>query len=342
MRQHGLFAPTASGPLGPHHFLLIYASWFISRITGGTFIILMEDDLATLSRGHLRDPIGDRDPSDLRPAADYWAEHIMADLNHFGMGPSTDAELRAQGFDGKRPDGRTMGVRYQSDNVLTQHYYRDVLRLEEDFGPWPPLQPDGMAVCNEAMYLRACQPPEAVIHPYLILNWAIEEMSSGRTFAIDGDDLKGMMGQYTECAFRVHKRTGWPIPGHHFIPTLLWQQDALDPAAGVADGLAHLVPTTCLSSSSYAESGAGLTLREAVDAGIDRETILAYMLEVAVEPAGRQLWTDTVDLNCTGLAEGKPIPLLQSMKRGAVVDERDWHRFCATGQVSKLRKKVRI
>ena len=334
-RIHGTIVPTPSGPTTLAHYVLAWLVHTLVRRSGGTFVIIIDDLLATMALLSAREPVGERAPNDLRPSVEYWADELIGCLTHYGIGPSSEEELRAQGFDWSFPEHRQMGVKWQSDNTLTRHYY-DVLGFEHDFGPWPLPISEGQTDQADSIYL-ATQLPSAtaggqvhIVHPWVVLSWAVDEMSTGRNMAIDGEDLSSIVGQFGEHAYRLHYITGWDVPKHYTIPTICGQ---------AMDGTVMALSSS--NSVGRAPEIPHILISDAVAAGVDREGLDAYVFEYIIS-AIPIIPNDPTPQEVLRTPDAIDAAIFTSAIRSdVIIDEADWRRFLETGQLKKPRKKRR-
>ncbi len=333
-RVHGCLVPTPSGPPLLSHYTIAWLLKTLAIHTGGTFVIIMDDLLATLALETAREPVGDKAPDDYRPSAEYWGEEMITCLTHYGVGPSTEEELRAHGFNWSFPEERQMGVKWQSDNLLTQHYY-EIFGLERDFGPWPAPFCDGQICDTESLYLATNIGGAKVVHvthPWVVLSWAVDEMSTGRNLAIDGEDLSTIVGQFGEHAHRLSRATGWPVPKHLAIPTICGR--ALN---GV---VLPLSSSNCLGIGNQEKEYPQILISDAIEAGIDREALDAYMFEHIVKP-GRVVPGDKgAEFYRNHLRTGaSPETFVDAIRSDVIIDEKGWRHFLKTGALNPPKKK---
>jgi len=333
-RIHGTIVPTPSGPTTLAHYILAWCVKTLAVRTGGTFVVIIDDILATFALPSAREPVGERAPDDLRPSVEYWTDELVGCLDHYELGPSTEEELRAQGFNWPFPEHRQMGVKWQSDNRLTQHYY-EVFGFEQDFGAWPTAFPEGASVNTEALYLATDISGRGsavhVSHPWIVLSWAVDEMSTGRNLAIDGEDLTSIVGQFGEHAHRLARATGWRVPNHLAIPTI--QGRALN------GDVSPLSSSNCLDIGDQASAYPQILISDAIDAGVDREALDAYMFEhvVSSEFSNPDTKAETHQEVLRGDAMS-PLQFVSAIRSDVIIDEADWRRFLKTGEVKPPKK----
>lgn len=342
-RIHGCIVPTPSGPSTLAHYVLARAVHNAVHYTGGTFVIIIDDLLAFMALETARDPVGERAPEDLRPAVEYWADELLANLKHFGIEPSPEDELRAQGFNWPFPEHRPMGVKWQSDSTLTDHYY-SVFGLERDFGRWP-LPSDPMQLSQtDSLYFATnvgLGPSSQVhiTHAWVVLSWAVDEMSTGRNVALDGEDLTTIVGQFGEHAQRLHNYTGWAIPRHLTMPTILGRSSV--------GNVLPLSSSNCIPQNPNDNTCPYILLGDAVEAGVDRESLDAYVDEHLIKP-GKAV-EKTAPNYSTALTYREEVANAaanwlevwpRAMKSNYIIDERDWRRFLRTGKVKPPKKKA--
>lgn len=337
-RVHGTMVPTPSGPTLLSHYTIAWLVRTLVERTGGTFVIIIDDVLATFGVASARVPVGERAPEDLRPAVEYWADELLMCLNHYGLGPSSEDELRAQGFNWPFPrDGdRQMGVKWQSDNTLTQHYY-EIFGFEADFGAWPLPFGDEQLVNTGSLYLSTPQgqgirkSQANISHPWIVLSWAVDEMSTGRNMAIDGEDLSTIVGQFGEHAQRLHRATGWQVPDHYTIPTISGR--------ALNGTVLPLSSSNCLGIGNQDVGCPNICISDAIEAGVDREALDAYMFEHIIKTGhiddnpDSALYSDIISTD--GMA---PATFTGAIRSDAIIDEADWRRFLKSGALKPPKK----
>ncbi len=337
-RVHGTLVPTPSGPTLLSHYTLAWLVHTLVERSGGTFVIIIDDILAMYALPSAREPVGERAPDDLRPSVEYWADELLRCLSHYGLGPSSEEELRAQGFNWAFPkaEGRQMGVKWQSDNTLTQHYY-EIFGFEHDFGAWPAPFPEGANANTEALYLATHIGESAagiqvnVTHPWIVLSWAVDEMSTGRNMAIDGEDLSTIVGQFGEHAHRLSNATGWRVPDHYTIPTIMGRS--------LNGTVLPLSSSNCLGEGNQALDCPQILIGDAINAGVDREALDAYMFEhiissEVINPDTKVTHQEVLQSDCAA-----PASFVAAVRSDAIIDEADWRRFLKTGKLKPPKKK---
>ena len=332
-RVHGTIVPTPSGPMTMAHYVLAWCVKTLVVRTGGTFVIIVDDLLATLALTSAREPVGERAPDDLRPAVEYWTDELLMCLNHYDLGPSSEEELRAQGFNWPFPEERQMGVKWQSDSTITQHYY-EIFGFEKDFGTWPLPFGKGQIADTESIYLATDLLGRGsavhITHPWVVLSWAADEMSTGRNLAIDGEDLTTIVGQFGEHAHRLSRATGWQVPNHFAIPTIRGQ--------ALNGKVSPLSSSNCLGFEDQTTAYPQILISDAIEAGVDREGLDAYMFEHVISSEFLNPNSKTTHQECLRGETASPASFVKAIRSDAIIDEADWRRFLATGQLKPPKK----
>jgi len=328
--------PTPSGPTLLSHYTIAWLIHTLVERTGGTFVIIIDDLLAMLGLPTAREPVGEKAPNDLRPSFEYWGDELIRCLNHYGLGPSSEEELRAQGFNWPFPEERQMGVKWQSDNTLTQHYY-SIFGFEEQFGQWPLPFGEKQIVDVESEYIATriggAGSQTHITHPWIVLSWAVDEMLTGRNMAIDGEDLSTIVGQFGEHAYRLAFATGWQVPTHYTIPTIRGRS--------LNGNVLPLSSSNCLGLAGQEQDCPQILISDAIDAGVDREGLDAYMFEhiISSEPINANSSTTHQDVLRSDNAS--PASFVDAVRSDAIIDEADWRRFLETGQLKPPKKKAK-
>lgn len=336
-RIHGTLVPTPSGPTLLSHYTIAWLVKTLVERSGGTFVIIIDDILAMFALASAREPVGKRAPDDLRPSVEYWTDELLGCLNHYGLGPSSEAELRAQGFNWSFPEDRQMGVKFQSDNTLTQHYY-EIFGFERDFGTWPTSFSDGQVTNQESLYLSTTSGKGIrnsqvnISHPWIVLSWAVDEMSTGRNVAIDGEDLSSIIGQFGEHAQRLSIATGWTVPDHYTIPTISGR--------ALNGNVLPLSSSNSLDIQDQNKNCPQIRISDAIEAGVDREGLDAYMFEHIIR-ADRLPGVTPGDLYREVLRGDSfaPPTFTDAVRSDVIIDEADWRRFLKSGELKPPKKR---
>ncbi len=324
MANHGIFLPTCTGWMHPVHMLLIYMIRHLSLCNGGTFILFIDDTLALMNQygratlreldeaGELHSPAAlPINLDDERPASVFWQEQFLVDMETLGLQPTSEEELKKQGFSLER----CRPVMYQSElHELTAHYYH-IFGYEDRFGPWSSEYNTVYMKNNQRMQYIDTEDSFHSAHPYLAIGWALAEMQSGRSFVIDGEELLPTLNQVIEQGKGIENYIGhkdWTIPSHFIIPTIRHR---------LMSGEVRSVQA----------SGCDLPVREALNAGATFQDILEYLIENVIRHEHREMWR-------TGEFP-VPVSLVLTINPQAIIDDGDWARFVSTGQVCKPKKR---
>lgn len=312
--RHGIFAPTPSGPPTPAHFLVAWFNTAVVKKWEGTLVVLIEDEYALLARPKLSEPIG-IGPNPEQPAVRYWGERMLAELAALDIKASSSDELATHGF------RFTDGVVWTSESPnrpIVELCYKQ-LGYEAEWGEWPPntnsyycpIRGHSVPHGSNIDAINVGKPARGILHPHIILAWAVEEMSMRRTFAIDGADLYVAGGQFYETAHKVSGLFGWQIPAHLFIPVIYRQTGD------------ERRPLVALSSSDLENR---IFLSDVIKAGISGEMLLEYMLRIVA-------WPGRIDSLRDVNAQYTPAEMIDWFKPHPIINEESWFRFLETGRI---------